>query len=312
MGAVNIVQIGIVIFITVAIILPIQQFKTRCNNIETQFLTDKVSHKENVASLHDQCQKQLDSHLSEKQESFQRQIDRLKEQYQSKLEEEHQKTLNSASEIFKYKTTGELHKNKISRMEYQISNHENYVKNLKNDHSDTLKKVEIEHEAVLDRVKDEVAERIRMLESKIKVLQGKLHSAQMSHRSTEIEDDYEELREAQMEKDIEEGIEEALADEGDKEIHSEEFDDFSNRLKIINDGVDKEKWDEKRHKRTSRTLDQIYQHKAAKKAKIQKEKDDEFNDFNNRHFDVDLDGQKEWDERRHKRAMRYAKRAEHH
>ena len=78
MPALSPVHLAILACVIVGIILPINQFKSRCNNVEAQFLSDKEKHKENIASLHEQCQQQLDEHLTAKQESFQRQIDRLR------------------------------------------------------------------------------------------------------------------------------------------------------------------------------------------------------------------------------------------
>lgn len=78
MAALSPMHVAIIACIIIGIIIPIQQFKTRCNNVESQFLSDKEKHKDNIASLHEQCQQQLDEHLTAKQESFQRQIDRLK------------------------------------------------------------------------------------------------------------------------------------------------------------------------------------------------------------------------------------------
>ena len=56
-------------------------FKTHCQKVEAQLSIDREKHKGNIASLHEQCQQQLDEHLTAKQESFQKQIDRMKEQY---------------------------------------------------------------------------------------------------------------------------------------------------------------------------------------------------------------------------------------
>ena len=79
---VNIVHITAIVCIAIGLVYPLINFRTHCQKVEAQMSIDRSKHKGNIANLHEQCQSQLDEHLTAKQESFQKQIDRMKEQYQ--------------------------------------------------------------------------------------------------------------------------------------------------------------------------------------------------------------------------------------
>merc|ERR1712187_66656 len=143
------VHLAIIGCILIGIFIPLQQFKTRCNTVERQFLLDKEKHKENINSLHEQCQQQLDEHLNAKQESFQRQIDRLKEQYQTKLEQEHQKILKDAGEIYKFRITNDMIKRKAVELGDKLKKHQIMSDKMALDHEEKLKQKDEEHQKAI-------------------------------------------------------------------------------------------------------------------------------------------------------------------
>lgn len=213
MAGVTPLHIAIIACLIVGIIIPIHQFKTKCNNVEAQFISDKAKHKDNIASLHEQCQQQLDEHLTAKQESFQRQIDRLKEQYQTKLEEEHQKILSDAGEIFKYKTMYELKKSKESRANYQLQVHQEKLDKIEEQHRNATMETKAEHDRILEETKLQHKQKISDLEKKIQELTMKMKNNEQLSDEAEIA---HELEDAKIEKDIEVEIENALEKEGKK------------------------------------------------------------------------------------------------
>lgn len=188
MANVTPVHIVIIACIIVGIIVPLHQFKTKCTNVESQFLADKEKHKENIASLHEQCQQQLDEHLTAKQESFQRQIDRLKEQYQAKLEEEHQKVLDDASEIYKYRMQNEIYQQKARMLGTAAAKHEGVLKKMQEDHDKTLSEKVTEHETILNETRAEHDMKVKELEDRILQLTEKLDAVDndISEQNTNI------------------------------------------------------------------------------------------------------------------------------
>ena len=163
------IHLAIIGCITIGIIIPLQQFKSRCNSVESQLLSDKSKHKENISSLHEQCQQQLDEHLTAKQESFQRQIDRLKEQYQTKLEEEHQKILNDAGEIYKFRITNDMIKRKAVEMGDKLKKHQIMSDKMELDHEERLKQKDEEHQKAIKHHQNKIEKlerRVAELESR--------------------------------------------------------------------------------------------------------------------------------------------------
>lgn len=133
---------------------------------------DRSKHKGNIANLHEQCQSQLDEHLTAKQESFQKQIDRMKEQYQQKLEDEHKKLLDANTDLFQLKAQ-KSHLEKKSEL-YSASEavHAKQIEIIKSNNWKKSQKLQSENEQAMAAQREDYEAMISHLKIRIDELEG--------------------------------------------------------------------------------------------------------------------------------------------
>ena len=94
------VSVVLIVMIAIGVIFPVINFRKQCMSQQVLFQTEREQAKKTINDLHEQCQTQLDEHLTAKQESFDRKIQSIRDAADKKEEEQKAKFQSTAAKMY--------------------------------------------------------------------------------------------------------------------------------------------------------------------------------------------------------------------